>query len=452
MLELFLAQEEGKTLEFKENAESLPRILQTLIAFANTAGGTLLIGIRDKTKEVVGVADVLKEEERIANAIADNIVPPVTPNFQFCTWRGRDVLIITATYAPVPYYFKSKGIERGVYIRLGSSNRVADQATVTEIQRLSIHQGFDELPYFQAVQNDLDFSRGEDVFSQVNKRFDLNVAKSLHLLVRHQSEYYPSNGGLLLLGKDRQRFFPNATIRCGCFSGASKNQILDQQDIDEMLPLAVDKILSFIERNTMKKSEIGRMRRIDIPQYPEVVIREAIINAIVHADYTVRGANIQIAIFSDRLEITSPGGLPYGLTLEKALSGISQLRNRVIGHVFRELGLIERWGSGMGRMIEVCRQQGIKEPKFEELDHYFRVTLYHDKQSEAKASALWQQDLIEYLKSHVDINTKTAATLWKVTGRTASARLKEMVDDGFIVGVGTGPYDPKKKFLLTKQS
>jgi ATP-dependent DNA helicase RecG len=450
MLELFLAQEEGKTLEFKENAGSLPRILQTLIAFANTSGGTLIVGIKDKTKEVIGVVDVLKEEERIANSIADNIVPLLVPSFQFYTWRNRDVLIISVTYAPVPYYFKSKGIEHGVYIRLGSTNRVADQATIAEIQRLAIHQGFDELPHFQAIQSDLDFSRGEEIFSQVNKSFDLNVAKSLHLLVRSQAEYLPSNGGLLLLGKDRQRFFPNAIIRCGCFSGTTKNQIIDQQDIDEILPFAVGKILSFIERNTAIKSEIGRMHRIDIPQYPKVVIREAIINAIVHADYTVRGANIQIAIFSDRLEITNPGGLPYGLTLEKALSGISQLRNRVIGHVFRELGLIERWGSGMGRMIEVCRQQGITEPKFEELDHYFRVTLYHDKQREMKVSISWQQDLIEYLKSHVDINAKAASIFWGVTGRTASVRLKEMVNDGFIVEVGTGPYDPKKKFILAK--
>src|SRR5215204_2918394 len=107
MLETILSQEEGKTLEFKENAGSLNRILQTIIAFANTAGGILVIGIRDKTKEVTGVADVLKEEERIASAIADSITPLITPNFQFYTWRDRDVLIITVTYVPVPYYFKS---------------------------------------------------------------------------------------------------------------------------------------------------------------------------------------------------------------------------------------------------------------------------------------------------------------------------------------------------------
>lgn len=100
--------------------------------------------------------------------------------------------------------------------------------------------------------------------------------------------------------------------------------------------------IAFIERNTMTKSIIGRIHRVDIPQYPPVVLREAVINAIVHADYSFKGANIKIAIFSDRIEIKNPGALPYGLSLEKALSGVSQLRNRVIGHIFRELGLIER--------------------------------------------------------------------------------------------------------------
>ena len=157
MLELLLSQEEGKTLEFKENTQSMHKILQTVIAFANTAGGTIVIGIKDKTKEVIGIQDVLKEEERVASAIADSIVPLIAPTFQFHTWRNRDILIISVAYTPAPYYLKSKGMEKSVYIRLGSSNRVADQTTIAEIQRLAIHQSFDELPNFQANQKDIDF-------------------------------------------------------------------------------------------------------------------------------------------------------------------------------------------------------------------------------------------------------------------------------------------------------
>jgi ATP-dependent DNA helicase RecG len=126
MLESFLSQEEGKLLEFKENADSPNRIVQTIIAFANTAGGTIIIGVKDKTKEAIGVEDVLKEEERVANMVADSIMPMIAPNFQFHTWRNRDFLIISVGYSPAPYYLKSKGIENGVYIRLGSRIKMSN--------------------------------------------------------------------------------------------------------------------------------------------------------------------------------------------------------------------------------------------------------------------------------------------------------------------------------------
>ncbi|MBA2654426.1 MAG: putative DNA binding domain-containing protein [Gammaproteobacteria bacterium] len=449
MLEALLSQEESKVLEFKENAESLNGIIRTIIAFGNTAGGTIVVGIKDKTKEAIGVKNILNEEERIANAIADSITPLITPNFQFNTWRNRDFLIISVNFAPMPYYLKSKGLEHGVYIRLGSTNRVADKATIAELHRLAIHQSFDELPNFQAKQEDIDLSLAKELFLAKGKKFDLNVAKSMHLLVSYQSTYYPSNSAILIFGKDRRHFFPDAIIQCGCFAGTTKTQIIDQQEIDLPLPNAIDQAILFIERNSSVRSEIGRIQRIDIPQYPPVVLREAIINAIVHADYSIKGGTIQIAIFSDRLEITNPGTLPYGLTLEKALSGISQLRNRVIGHIFRELSLIERWGSGLGRMIEVCQQQGITEPKFEELDNYFRVTLYHDAHL-VPTKVIWQKVIINYLKQHQIVTTKDASRVWKVTERTASSRLKKMLDEGLIIEVGTGPFDPKKKFVLTK--
>lgn len=332
---------------------------------------------------------------------------------------------------------------------MGSTNRLADRTAIAEIQRVAHHQSFDELPNLKAIPEDIDFSLAKDLFSQVGKKFDKNVAKSLHLLVSHQSNDYPSNGGLLLFGKKHTIFFPDATIRCGCFAGSTKSQIIDQQDIELALPVAIDRILAFIERNTSQRSYIEKLRRVDIPQYPPTVVREAILNALVHADYSVKGASIQVAIFVDRLEITNPGALPFGLSLEKALSGISQLRNRVLGHFFKELGFIERWGSGLGRMIEICHEQGITEPKFEEMDHHFRVTLYYqNKQPTVKES--WQKELLEYINTHQSITTKEASKFWKVTERTASTRLKKMCDNGTIVEISTGPYDPKKKFTLVK--
>lgn len=166
----------------------------------------------------------------------------------------------------------------------------------------------------------------------------------------------------------------------------------------------------------------------------------------------MQGASIHVAIFSDRLEITNPGALPFGLSLAKALSGISQLRNRVIGYVFRELGLIERWGSGLSRIMDVCRESGIVTPTFEEFDHHFRVTFYCKPSSESNLTKeSWKQNIIEHLQQIEYLTTKDAAIFWKVTEKTSSSRLKKMCGEGLIVEISTGPYDPKKKFMLVKR-
>ncbi len=449
MLENLLSQNEGKILEFKENTASLESIVKTIIAFANTAGGTLVIGIRDKTKEIIGVKDVLKEEERIANAVSDSISPQIIPNFQFYTWRKVDLLIVSVSHNIGPHFLKSKGIEKGVYIRLGSTNRIADKTTISEIQRLATHHSFDEMPNLKAMKEDIDFELAKQLFHKESKTFDKNIAESIQLIVKFQSDYYPSNGAILLFGKNRRLFFSNAIVQCGLFLGQSKSNILDQQEIDSPLPIALNQILTFIQRNTQIRSEIGSKERVDIPQYPPIVIREAVINALVHTDYAVKGANVQIAIYSDRIEITNPGALPFGLSLEKALSGISQLRNKVIGHVFRELGLIERWGSGFRRMIETCQSMGIRTPLFEECDHFFKVTIYHEP-SKFILEEEWQKKMVEYLQENQRITIKDASKLWKVTNRTAASRLNHLRDLGLLVEISKNLTDPKKHFVLKR--
>ena len=450
MLETLLSENEGKTLEFKESANALHRLLQTIVAFANTAGGTLVVGVRDGTKEVVGVEGILKQEERISSAIADSISPLLTVNFQFHTWRDRDVLITSVAYQPAPYFIKSLGLLKGTYVRLGSTNRVADKTMIEEIRRLAHHQSFDELPNLKATKEDLNLKLAKELFSDKNKQFTAYKAQTFDLIARHQATQYPTNGGLLLFCHEPSRFFPNVVVRCGRFVGSTKTKILDQVEFDSPLTLVIEKIITFIEMHTLQRSEIGRIERVDIPQYPPQVVREAVINAVVHADYSIKGSNIHIAIFDDRLEITNPGALPFGLSLEKALTGISQLRNRVIGQIFRELGLIERWGSGLTRMIEICNDQGITTPRFEEQDNFFRVTLYHDASKKIVLND-WQQALVNYLKKEGQINVQQSAELWSVTRRTASTRLSTMRQQGVVVEISKGVHDPKKQYVLVEK-
>jgi ATP-dependent DNA helicase RecG len=447
MLDELLTKEESKTLEFKENAHSIQKIIQTIVAFANTAGGILVIGIRDKTKEVVGIANVLEEEERVANAIADSVEPLLIPSLQLHTWRGRDLLLVSVSHNFGPYYLKSKGVNEGTYIRFGSTNRLADSATILEIQRLKAHKYFDEQPNFDCNVDQINFHLAKKLFEKIAKKFTHNTAKSLTLRLKYQEREVPSNGAVLLFADRPGEFFPDAVIRLGRFLGRDKAQILDQQTLDLSISIALEPIITFIRRHTSTAAEIGAIRRKDIPQYPPAVVREAIVNALLHTDYSIKGASIQIAIFDDRIEITNPGSLPYGLDLETALSGVSQLRNRVIGRVFRELNLIEQWGSGLGRMMKICQQQGISVPKFEELGNFFRTTLFHDMH-EPQPMEEWQQPIIKYLKKHKEILPKEAQTIWKVTSRTASSRLKKMCEQGVLVEISTSRFDPQKRFSL----
>lgn len=449
MLEELLAKDEGKTLEFKENTKSLQKIIQTLIAFANTAGGTLIIGVKDKTKEVVGLEDALKDEEKIANAISDCIAPLLVPTIQLYTYRKRDVLIVTIPHWFGPYHLKSEGIENGTFVRLGSTNRLADAHTIYEIQRLREQKYFDEQPCVKASLDDIDMTLAKKLFAKVKKKFTEKTAQSLGLYVPYHSKLFPSNGAILLFGKHHGTFFPDAIIRLARFIGTTKAEVLDHQDVEAPLVTALDPILTFIRRNTAMAAKFGAAQREDIPQYPTAVVREAAINALLHTDYSIKGASIQIAIFDDRMEITNPGGLPRGLDLETALAGVSQLRNRVIGHVFRELNLIEAWGSGFGRMISICLEQGIPRPKFEELGNFFRVTLYH-RESKPKTSKESSQTIINFLEEHKKITAKKAQEMWGVTSRTASSRLKKMVEQGKITEIGTSSFDPLKIFKLPR--
>jgi ATP-dependent DNA helicase RecG len=447
MIEELLKQEEGKTLEFKENTKNLEGIIHTIIAFANTAGGKILIGVKDKTKEVVGLQDPIEEEMRLANAIADSIEPLFNPDIHVVSWRNEEFLLIQVPHSVGPYYVKSKGVKNGTYIRLGSTNRLADAPILAELNRLGENACFDETQALGCSVKDLDFEVIKTCFEKVGKQFEESTAFSLYLYLKKQSKVVPSKGSILLFGKNRKELFPHAIVRCVRFAGLVKDKVLDHQDIDDYLPLALDRIISFVQRNTRLEAEIGPSSRKDIAEYPPVVVKEAITNALVHADYSSSNSHIQVAIFDDRIEITNPGAVPFGLNLQDALQGVSQLRNRVIGRCFRELELIELWGSGLKRMISQCREMGIVTPQFEELGHFFRATLFNRREA-VVAIRGWRKDLIDQITKQKQITTKMAATLWEISERAARGRLKKMVDEGLIAEISTHAFDPQKKFVL----
>lgn len=449
-IEEILQLQENKTLEFKVDTSSLTSIIKTVVAFANTAGGTLVLGIKDKTREVVGIQKPLLEEERVASAIADSITPFIFPDIEIQTYRDRELIVIHIPHMVGPYYVKASGPEKGVYIRFGSTNRVVDAATLANMKLLAQYKSFDELPYIHE-KSELDWDVINQSFRKVGKEITHEKAELLGLIAKHGGSAYPSYGGIILFGKDRLRIFPDAMVRCARFLGISKAHIHDHADITSYPILALDEAIRFVERNTSLRAEIGRLYRTNMPEYPPVAVRESIVNALLHADYAARGSTIMVAIFDDRMEITNPGNLMFGMTLKRALAGASVLRNHVIAHTFRELQLIERWGSGLQRILEACRERGLKTPTFEERENEFIVTLYSTQTHKIVLDSI-QKNFLDFLKHKERVSSKEAAEFWGVTSRSALMRLNKLLDLGLVKRIGTSTNDPHSKYILVRYS
>jgi len=386
----------------------------------------------------------LLKEEKISNAVADSISPLMIASIEITTFRNKELLIIRVPHLAGPYFIKQEGEERGTYIRLGSTNRKADIETIKNLKLLASNTSFDELP---SLKGDIDESYLREIFKDINKSPTRKHCQMLGIYSNKFGEERPTIGGILLFSYGHTEIYTDSVIRCASFKGTTKEKILNYIDIISPLPSAVAEIINFIDQNSTKEIFIGKIKRLDVPQYPPEAIREMVINALVHADYSMRGSQVQVALFIDRIEITNPGGLPFGQTMEKALSGYSRLRNHVIGRVFRELKYIEQWGSGLQRIRDICKKQGLKPPKFEEQENHFRAILYSTQETH-KLHSQNEKVLIDYLVEHGSIKSSEAAKLWKISVRATRTRLSKMIKEGIIIRISTSAKDPHAVFVL----
>jgi predicted HTH transcriptional regulator len=444
-----LGRPEGKTLEFKRDLSSPEGALKAIVAFANTSGGILVIGAEDGAKGVKGIPDVLKEEERLANLIADSISPKLVPSIEVIPWRKTHLLAVEVYPSPNrPHFLNRLGPEGGVLVRVGSTNRRADLFLVEEMRRYSQVSSFDEQPIPTLNSEALDFRAASEYFQPIRKlgRRDLLTLK---LATNYQSRVVPTIGGILLFGVDRFSHYPDAWIQVGRFAGNDKRKLLDSTEVRSYLPEAAEQTIAFLQKHMTREAVIGAVKRTDHWTYPVVAVREAVMNAIVHADYAQSGAPIRVALFDDRLEIENPGLLPFGLTIEDIQRGISKLRNRVLGRVFLELKLVEQWGSGIQRMTAACLDRGLDAPRLEEIGTHFRVTLSavsrrapsRDARDEAILSAL-------AASAESGLSTSQIAKHIKLSARAARTRLASLVERGLVVEIGSGPQDPHRRYHL----
>ncbi|MDO5623716.1 MAG: helix-turn-helix domain-containing protein [Pseudomonadota bacterium] len=370
-----LTQPEGKTLEFKRNLSSPRNVLKTLVAFANSAGGKLVIGV-DDARRIVGVADPLGEEERLCNLIADGIAPRLIPNVELLS-VGDATLLVAEVFpsSARPHHLKALGPEQGVYLRLGSSNRQAGPDWIDETRRAAAGLVFDEQPMPELSVDDLDLDAVARLLGPDRAR-DTAGLQTLKLLRMEQGRQVPTQGAVLLFGRNRAQHFPDAWVQCGRFRGSEKVDIFDQQDIHTSLPDAVAAIELFLKKHAHKSARFGAMQREDVWSIPLTLLREGIVNALVHADYAQRGTPIRVAFFDDRIDIESPGFLLPGMTVADMQGGVSRIRNPVIARVFRELRLSEQWGSGMKRIFSEAAAWGLPPPNVAEFATGVRLRVF----------------------------------------------------------------------------
>ncbi|MBS0357046.1 MAG: putative DNA binding domain-containing protein, partial [Proteobacteria bacterium] len=331
-IEHLLQQPEGKTLEFKRDLSSPRNVLKTLVAFANAAGGSLVIGV-DDSRQALGVADPLDEEARICNLIADGISPRLVPNVELTSVGDRTLLIVEVFPSSArPHYVNGLGPEQGAYVRLGASNRQAGPDWIAETQRVAAGQVFDEQPMPELGVDELDMPAMARLFGSA-RTLDEKTLQNLKLLRTEQGRLVPTRGAVLLFGKAREQHFPDAWVQCGRFRGLDKVDIFDQHEVHVHLPDAVEEIELFLKKHAFKTARFGAMRREDVWSIPLTMLREGIVNALVHSDFAQRGTPIRVAFFDDRIDIESPGMLLPGMTIDDMKSGVSRIRNPVIARV-----------------------------------------------------------------------------------------------------------------------
>ena len=363
---------ESKTLEFKQQLPKGQQIAKTLIAFANSSGGKLVIGVTDD-RQLVGIQeDIFVLQDKITSMIYELCSPQLAAQIYIENIAGIELLVVEVARGSLfPYYLKSVGREHGTYIRLGASNRVASSEHIQQLELQRLNVSFDALANYQYPLEKLDLTVLEAAFKAADKSLTLEKMLNLKLAIEEQGQRYASHGLLILLGQ-----YEHVMTQCARFKGTNMSVFLDRKEYTGDLFSQIEQAEIFIKNHLSLRAEIRGLKRYDYLEIPENAIREALINAYVHRDYSNFGRNIKVAVYDDLVNIVSPGGLPNGLTEADLLQGRSEIRNRVLARVFRELGYIEHWGSGLQRIKQMCEAENLPTPEFLETNDFFDVKLY----------------------------------------------------------------------------
>jgi len=352
-IDILIQQGEGTTLEFKENLSG--SFAREVVALANTTGGRILLGVRDNGT-VAGIRDSNALRARIQD-VARNCDPPV----KVLVEPVGEVIVIHVRESDA----KPVQCSDGFFWRQGSATQKLSRDEIRDFFRVEGAIRFDRAPCprFRYPQ---DFDRAKYNawlrLSGISGRPRTeDVLVNIEAAERAGGKLLFRNAGVLFFAKNVRHFFPQAYITCLLAKGTDKVHILDRKDFDGGIVSDIEEALRFIERNTRTAYRIERLRRENVPDYPVKALREAITNAVMHRDWFIEGANVFVEIYSDRIEVVSPGGLPRGMTLAD-LGTKSVRRNALIADLLHRIDFIEKAGTGVKRILDEAREGGYPEP------------------------------------------------------------------------------------------
>jgi len=428
--------QEGEAIEFKRQWTG--RALEDLAAFANTCGGTLLIGVREDG-EIVGAPTDDREIQRIANLITSHL--GIAPSIRVVEMKGRKVLEIRVEPSQKVIVYGGRYLRR-----VGSTNR---DFPPEELARYFLERSgrtWDSLPSEWTLDEIspealAQFSRlARHRLPHVDPSNPEQMLQNLELLEGKQLR----NATVLLFGKKPQRLFPQAQVRIGILRGS---QILDSHDFKgtlwEQLEGAMERFRQVLKVRfdiRVDETTLEGLQRREVWEYPLEALREALVNALIHRDYTIP-ADIQVRIYEDRLEIWNAGELPPPLKPEDLYGRHpSVLRNSLLAQTFYFAGLVERWGTGTIRIIELCRDQGLPKPEFQNQQGGFLVTFFKDSYTPERLQAIGlnerQIKAVLYVKERGRITNREYQELTGVSKRTATRDLDELLEKGVFERIG----------------
>ncbi|MGN1399866.1 MAG: RNA-binding domain-containing protein [Erysipelotrichaceae bacterium] len=419
-------------------------IKKSVLAFANTEGGVLYIGIADNG-EIVGVENTDAVMQQLANSLKDSIAPDVMSFISIKAMQKDDKNIIAVMVeegSSKPYYLREKGLKpSGVYVRRGSSNQLLSEEG---IRKMLIDNQGDSFELKRSIQQELTFHVLKKHFSEKNLPLQQAQMRTLKLI---------GNDGLytnlaLLLSEQCEH-----SIKVAVFQGASKSVFRDRKEFTGSLLEQLYEVYAFLDKYNKTKATFKGLDRIDTKDYPEEAVREALLNCLIHRDYSFSGSTL-INIYDDRMEFISLGGLAPGLKMETIFIGISQTRNPALAAIFYRLRLIESYGTGIEKICQSYYGSG-KKPEFTAVYGGFKVVL-PNRNEELRNQFLMakeerepygkkypvilsdEEKVFEFIKREGYVTRKQVEELLQSKTTKAFNVLQKLCEQGKIEAIGVG--------------